>query len=108
MEALEKEVQTKIVRDNIEFLILKIVNQQPAHGYQIMTAINKTYNTQNGPSIIYPTLTQLEQKEQLTSTWDTTALRARKIFTITPQGQKFLETFQTTLNQFHTTTTNPL
>jgi len=108
METIEKEVQTKIVKDNIELLILKIANQQPTYGYQIMTAINKTYNTQFGPSIIYPTLTQLEQKKYLTSTWINTTTRPRKIFTITPQGQKFLETYQTTLNQFHTTLNNPL
>jgi len=108
MEALEKEVQTKIVKDNIELLILKIANQQPTHGYQIMTTINKTYNTQLGPSIIYPTLTQLEQKKHITSTWINTTTRPRNIYTITPQGQKFLETYQTTLNNFNTTTSNTI
>jgi len=108
MESVEKEIQTKIVTGSLELLILKIINQQPTHGYQIITKIQKTFNTPTCPNTIYLILTQLEQKQYITSTWDHTTEKPRKIYTITPQGQKILETYQTTLNNFNTTINNTI
>jgi len=106
METIEQKIQTKIVRDNLEIIILKIINQQPTHGYQIMVKINKTYNIHLNFGIIYKILYNLEQDKQITSTWDTTKRQPRKTFTITPTGQTTLETYQTTLKNLYTTLNN--
>ena len=102
MEAAEKEIQTRIVKGNLDLIILKSINQQPMHGYQLITKILKTYKVHFAPSVIYPLLTQLEQKEQLTSTWNTTTEKPRKIYTTTPTGKNTLKTYQNILENVYT------
>jgi len=99
----QKEIQTKITKSVLDLIILKLIDQQPMHGYQIITKIRKTFNVHFGPSTIYPLLAQLEQKEQLTSTWNTTTEKPRKIFTITHTGKNILKIAETTVDNLYKT-----
>jgi PadR family transcriptional regulator PadR len=87
----QKEIQNKHTKNLLEMIVLQILNQQPMHGYQIITKTRKTFGIYFGPSTIYPLLTTLERKGYLNSIWDMTAEKPRKIFTITSVGKNILK-----------------
>jgi PadR family transcriptional regulator PadR len=87
----QKEIQNKLTKNLLDMIVLQILNQQPMHGYQIITKTRKTFGIYFGPSTIYPLLTNLKKKGYLNSLWDMTAEKPRKIFTITSIGKNILK-----------------
>lgn len=75
---------------DLRLVILHLIAEMPRHGYQIIKAIEEQVAGAYSPSpgVIYPTLTLLEEMGYVTvSTGD----GAKKLNTITPEGQAFLE-----------------
>jgi len=79
-------------------IVLQLINQEPMHGYQIITKTRKTFGTYFGPSTIYPLLTSLEKKGYLNSLWNMNADKPRKVFTITSAGRAVLKFTEHSLN----------
>jgi DNA-binding PadR family transcriptional regulator len=102
----QKEIQTKITKSLLDMIILQIIDRQAMHGYQIITKTRKTFGVYFGPSTIYPLLANLEQKGHLTSTWNTTTEKPRKIFTITDTGKHMLKFTETTMDNIYRTLHN--
>jgi DNA-binding PadR family transcriptional regulator len=99
----QKEIQTKITKSLLDMIILQLIDQQSMHGYQIITKTRKTFGVHFGPSTIYPLLASLEQKGHLTSTWNTTTEKPRKIFTITNTGKNILKFTEHTIDNIYKT-----
>jgi PadR family transcriptional regulator PadR len=94
----QKEVQTKLAKGLLDLIILQYLNQQPMHGYQIITRIRKSFGVYFGPSTIYPFMAQLEKKGYIKSQWNTDSERPRKVYTLTNDGKVMLNFTEDSLN----------
>ncbi len=94
----QKEVQIKLAKGLLDLIILQYLNQQPMHGYQIITKIRKSFGVYFGPSTIYPFLSQLEKKGYIRSQWNTDSERPRKVYNLTHNGQAMLNFTEDSLN----------
>jgi DNA-binding PadR family transcriptional regulator len=74
---------------DLRFVLLKLIADQPSHGYELIKAIEQaaggTYSP--SPGVIYPTLTLLEELGYVTST---EGGGGKKLYTLTAEGQAFL------------------
>lgn len=75
---------------DLRFVILKLIADEPRHGYDIIKAIEETFGGTYSPSpgVVYPTLTLLEDQGFAT----VAAEGAKKLYSVTPEGLAFLET----------------
>lgn len=75
---------------DLRFVVLKLISEKPSYGYEIIKAIEDRLAGAYAPSpgVVYPTLTLLEElgyiKVQETD-------GPRKLYAITPEGEKALE-----------------
>ena len=77
----------------IQLEILRILYENPTHGYQIMDELRKFTSNEYAPEpgAIYTMLRRLEQRGLLTSRWEKKSSRAdRRVYTITREGKQFL------------------
>ena len=58
----QKEIQTKLTKGLLDMIILQFLDQEPMHGYQVITKIRKNFGVYFGPSTVYPLLGSLEKK----------------------------------------------
>jgi PadR family transcriptional regulator PadR len=93
-----KEIQTKLVRGLLEPVTLRLLNEQPMCGYQLIVTIRKVFNTYFGPSTIYPLLNALEKKGYVKSEWVMNGERPRKVYELTATGQNLLSFTESSLN----------
>ena len=93
----QKEIQTKLAKGLLDMIILQYLDHEPMHGYQIITRIRKDLGIYFGPSTVYPFLSMLEDKGYVTSRWDTTRERPRKVYSLTANGESALTFTETSL-----------
>jgi len=96
---MQKEIQIKIAKKLLDIIVLQLLNNQPMHGYEIITKLRKTFSVYFGPSTVYPLLATLENKNYIASHWDTENDRPRKIYVLTSDGHEILGYAENTLNQ---------
>jgi PadR family transcriptional regulator PadR len=98
MPNAQKEVQTKLMKGLLDLIVLQLLNNQPMHGYQIITKIRKSFGVYFGPSTIYPLLGSLEKKGHVSSDWNIDSERPRKVYRLTSEGQSLLNFTEESLN----------
>jgi PadR family transcriptional regulator PadR len=98
MGNIQKEVQVKLAKGLLDLIVLQFLDNQPMHGYQIITKIRKSFGVYFGPSTIYPLLATLEKKGQVTSEWNMKTERPRKVYKLTPKGETILNFTENSLN----------
>ena len=98
MGNMQKEVQVKLAKGLLDLIILQFLNSQPMHGYEVITKIRKSFGVYFGPSTIYPLLSSLEKKGYITSQWDMSNERPRKVYKLTNDGQTMLNFTENSLN----------
>jgi DNA-binding PadR family transcriptional regulator len=86
----QKEIQTRLTKGLLDMIILQFLDQEPMHGYQIITKIRKCFGVYFGPSTVYPLLGSLEKKGYVKSVWNMDAERPRKVYELTVDGQTVL------------------
>jgi len=106
MNCKPREIQIKLMRGLLDFVILQFLRSQPMHGYQIISSLRKNFGVYFGPSTIYPLLSALEEKGYIKSNWDLAKERPRKVYNLTPQGEDILNCTQVSLNQIYMKLTN--
>ena len=94
----QKEIQTKLTKGLLDMIVLQFLDQQPMHGYQIITKIRKGFGVYFGPSTVYPLLGALEKKGYLKSTWNLDSERPRKVYQLTKDGETVLNFTEGSLN----------
>jgi len=97
----QREVQTKLMRGLLDFVILQFLKGQPMHGYKIISSLRKNFGVYFGPSTIYPLLSLLEKKEYIKSNWDLNNGRPRKVYSLTYQGVDVLNITRMSLNHIY-------
>jgi len=108
MVSSPKEIQTKLMKGFLDFVILQFLRRQPMHGYQIISSLRKNFGVYFGPSTIYPLLSLLEEKGYIKSQWDLENDRPRKVYNLTPQGVDMLTSTEVSLNHIYRKLTNRL
>ena len=90
------------LKGHLDLLLLAIVADGPAHGYAIIEALrNRSGGMFDLPEgTIYPALHRLENQGLLQSIWSDEAPRRKRIYQLTPKGQKALESRQDEWKQF--------
>jgi DNA-binding PadR family transcriptional regulator len=75
---------------DLRLVILNLIAEKPRHGYEIIKAIEEKVGGAYSPSpgVIYPTLTLLEELGHVTVT---ASEAGKKLHTITPDGQAYLD-----------------
>jgi DNA-binding PadR family transcriptional regulator len=96
--SFQKEIQMKLTKGLLDMIVLQFLDQEPMHGYQIITKIRKEYGVYFGPSTVYPLLGALEEKGYLRSTWNMNSERPRKVYELTSDGQTILNFTEGSLN----------
>lgn len=94
----QKEVSTKLAKGLLDVIIMQFLNNQPMHGYQIITKIRKNFGVYFGPSTVYPLLNALEKKGMVESEWNMNYERPRKVYSLTSSGQSMLNFTEESLN----------
>lgn len=79
-------------KGDLKYIILNLVKDKPSHGYEIMRALEDSFHGYYSPSAgsVYPTLQMLEDMGYVSSS----ERDAKKVYTITEEGNKFLEDSQ--------------
>jgi PadR family transcriptional regulator PadR len=106
----QKEIQTKLTKGLLDMIILQLLDQEPMHGYQVITKIRKSFGVYFGPSTVYPLLGTLEKKGYVKSAWNMDTERPRKVYALTNDGQTVLSFTENSLNLICRTVTpeNPI
>jgi PadR family transcriptional regulator PadR len=99
----QKEVQVKLTKGLLDMIVLQLLNEQPMHGYQVITKIRRSFGVYFGPSTIYPLLGSLEKKGQVSSVWNMDGERPRKVYKLTSEGQELLSCTEKSLHLIVTT-----
>ena len=103
----QKEVSTKLTKGLLDMILLQFLNQEPMHGYQIISKIRKNFGIYFGPSTIYPLLGTLEKKGYVDSHWNMNFDRPRKVYSLTSTGQSILNFTEESLNLICRKLTSP-
>ena len=74
---------------DLRFVLLGMIAARPAHGYDLIKALEERMGGGYSPSpgVIYPTLTMLEEQGYAAST----AEDGKKLYRVTPEGEAFLQ-----------------
>ncbi|WP_158922373.1 PadR family transcriptional regulator [Acidisphaera sp. S103] len=80
---------------DLRFILLSMIAAKPAHGYDLIKALEDRMGGGYSPSpgVIYPTLTMLEEQGFA----GITAEDGKKLYQATPEGEAFLKANQTAL-----------
>ena len=75
---------------DLRFVLLRLIEQQPRHGYELIRAIEEAFGGMYSPSpgVIYPTLTLLEELGYAAAS---EAVGGRKQYALTDAGGAFLK-----------------
>jgi len=88
-----RELVQRIIKNLLDIQLLRMVQAQPLWGYIIKKKVEKNFQIKLRHGALYPTLNSLEQRGFLKSQKQTKGGRARKVYTITKDGKKYLQTY---------------
>ena len=73
----------------MKFVILRLIREKPRHGYEVMKALEEKFRGHYTPSAgsVYPTLQLLEDQGYVRAV----ETEGRKVYHITPEGERFLD-----------------
>ncbi|HEX4226509.1 MAG TPA: helix-turn-helix transcriptional regulator [Pseudonocardiaceae bacterium] len=80
------------LKGNLDGMLLAVLTAEPGHGYAIIEALRcRSGGRVNLPSgTIYPALHRLEDAGLVRSRWELVAGRKRRVYQITPAGERAL------------------
>jgi DNA-binding PadR family transcriptional regulator len=83
---------SKVVKTDLESLVLGVLGSGPMHGYGIVRQIKgESALLKVGESQLYPVLRRLEERSLITGSWEIQDGRpARKVYTLTEEGTRAL------------------
>jgi DNA-binding PadR family transcriptional regulator len=84
-------------KGDLKYVILDLLKDKPAHGYEIIRALEDRFHGFYSPSAgsVYPTLQLLEDMGYLKSSEQD----GKKVYTITEEGKKFLREKEETVDK---------
>ena len=83
---------TSHLKGNLELLLLAVLRGGPLHGYAVIAGLRErsggSFDLPEGT--IYPALHKLEREGLVLSSWADAAGRRRRIYELTPSGERTL------------------
>ena len=98
-EAYRKEIVQRITRNLLDIQLLRLVQSQPLWGYRIKKKVETDFNIKLRHGALYPMLNSLEKSGFLASKKQQQGGRARKVYTITEEGKKYLQSYYSVLKE---------
>ena len=98
IENLQKEVHKKLTKSLLDVVVLKSLNHENMHGYQLITKIKKSFALNVGPSTVYPLLGSMEKKGYIKGNFVKVSKKYRKMFALTNEGKNVLNFTENSLN----------
>jgi DNA-binding PadR family transcriptional regulator len=85
-------------RGDARIIILKVLNERPMHGYEVIKEVSEMFGGMYAPSagMVYPTLQWLEDESLVNSSQEESG---KKVYRINDAGKKFLANGQQTLKR---------
>jgi DNA-binding PadR family transcriptional regulator len=76
-------------KGDLKYVILQLLSERPAHGYEVMRALEERFSGMYTPSAgaVYPTLQLLEDMGYVSPAQED----GKKVYSITEEGRAFLE-----------------
>jgi PadR family transcriptional regulator PadR len=99
VETYRKEIVQRIIKNLLDIQLLRMVQAQPLWGYKIKKKVEINFQIKLRHGALYPTLNFLERKGFLTSQKQTTGGRARKVYTITKNGEEYIQSYYDILKE---------
>ena len=93
VEIYKKEIVQHIIRNLLDIQLLRIIQAQPTWGYKIKKQVETDFGVKIRHGALYPTLNRLEEKGLVKSAMQQKGGRSRKVYTITVDGNVYLQTF---------------
>ena len=85
-------MDAEALKGHLDVMLLASLKAQPLHGYAIVQRLrllsDGTFDLPEGT--VYPALHRLERRHLLSSTWDTAEGRRRRVYSLTPEGERVL------------------
>ncbi|MFP3985242.1 MAG: PadR family transcriptional regulator [Candidatus Bathyarchaeia archaeon] len=78
----------EFLSDFSRFYILVILYEKPSHGYEILNKFRKRLGKKISPSLVYPFLQQLEQKQLVKHSVKRIGEKEKKVFKLTEEGKE--------------------
>ena len=91
-------VYKELVSSLLDLIVLRLIDREPKHGYQIVKDIHEKFGVYFRATLIYHILANFEHNGFVHSKWDLAARRQRKKFIITYKGKLMIESFESELN----------
>jgi len=86
-----RKFQSEKMRNLLDYLILRLLKDQPMHGYGILSAVRDRYGYYATSSVVYPLLSTFEGKKYVKSRLEVRDGKARKVYSITSEGRAILD-----------------
>jgi DNA-binding PadR family transcriptional regulator len=96
-ETYKKQIVQHIIRNLLDIQLLRIIQTEPTWGYKIKKQVETDFQIKIRHGALYPTLNSLEEKGFVESKKQQKDGRARKVYTITLEGQTYLRTYYSIL-----------
>ena len=97
---IDKIWRERIVKTNLDLIILWLLKNKPRWGYEINMAIKDRFNVYLSAGTLYPLLHSLEEKRYIEGLWESEKGRGRRIYQITPEGEEYLLVGERISNEF--------
>lgn len=88
---IEKDWRERVVKNNLDLIILRLLRSKPRWGYEVNIAIRDKYRVYLSAGTLYPLLHSLEEEGYIQGEWESEKGRGRRIYKITDSGLGFLE-----------------
>ena len=88
---IEKDWRERVVKNNLDLIVLKLLRSKPQWGYEVNIAIRDRYHVYLSAGTLYPLLHSLESDGYIQGEWEADKRRGRRIYKITDTGINFLE-----------------
>ena len=89
----QKEIVQHIIRNLLDIQLLRIIGAGPIWGYRISKRVEVEFDVKIRHETLYSTLSLLEKKGFVDCVIELKGGRQRKVYTITTEGKKYLQTF---------------
>jgi len=86
------------LRGLLDYLILRLLKDEPMHGYRVLCTIRDRYGYYPAPSNIYPILSSFEKKNYVESRLEVCKGKPRRVYSITSEGEIILDFEEELLN----------
>ncbi len=92
-EAFRKEIVQRITKNLLDLQLLRMLQSEPLWGYRIKKKVETDLSIKLRHGTLYPALNHLEKRGFVASERQQQGGRARKVYTITKEGGRYLQSY---------------